>query len=55
MPEINPEIVSGGGNMNEDMLWEKFAESGSIVDYLLYSASKCETDLNDDNCRGNCS
>lgn len=41
--------------MNEETLWEKFAESGSVADYLLYSAAKNETDLNYDNNRGNCS
>ena len=28
--------------MNEDFLWSVFAESGSIEDYLLYSANKDE-------------
>ncbi len=26
--------------MNEDILWNNFAESGWIADYLLYSAYK---------------
>ena len=26
--------------MSEDILWNNFAESGWIVDYLLYSAYK---------------
>ena len=26
--------------MNENNLWEKFAESGSVQDYLAYSAAK---------------
>ncbi len=34
--------------MSEDILWDKFAESGSIEDYLRYSAAK---DGNYDNIR----
>ena len=33
--------------MSEDILWNKFAESGSIEDYLQYSAHKED---NHDNC-----
>lgn len=39
--------------MNENNLWEKFAETGSVQDYLAYSAAKCETDCSNDNSRGN--
>lgn len=37
--------------MNEDKLWINFTESGSISDYLLYSAAKndTETGLKNDN------
>ena len=28
--------------MNEDILWDKFTESGSIEDYLLYSVYRKE-------------
>lgn len=35
------------GNMSEDILWNKFAESGSVEDYLRYSAHKED---NHDNC-----
>ena len=31
--------------MNEDILWDKFAETGSIEDYLRYSA--CREDKHD--------
>lgn len=44
--------------MNDrESLWENFAESGRIADYLLYSSVKneSETDLKNDNIRGNCS
>ncbi len=37
--------------MKDDILWNKFAESGTIEDYLIYSADKERTD---DNNRGNC-
>ena len=33
--------------MNEEILWSIFAESGSVSDYLRYSANK---DENHDNC-----
>ena len=33
--------------LNEDILWDKFAGSGSIEDYLQYSAHKED---NHDNC-----
>lgn len=33
--------------MNEDILWDKFAETGSIEDYLQYSVHKED---NHDNC-----
>ncbi len=33
--------------MNEEILWDKFAETGSIEDYLRYSANKED---NHDNC-----
>jgi hypothetical protein len=33
--------------MEEDILWDKFAETGSIEDYLQYSAYKED---NHDNC-----
>lgn len=26
--------------MSEDILWNKFAESGSVEDYLIYSESR---------------
>lgn len=40
--------------MNENNLWEKFAESGSVQDYLAYSAAKNETaDCSNDYSRGN--
>ena len=31
--------------MNEDILWDKFAETGRIEDYLRYSA--CKEDKHD--------
>lgn len=33
--------------MNEEILWNKFAETGRIEDYLRYSANK---DNKNDNC-----
>lgn len=33
--------------MNEDILWDKFTESGSIEDYLRYSANR---EKDNDNC-----
>ena len=39
--------------MELEKLWEKFAESGCVADYLIYSAAKNETELNNDNSRGN--
>ncbi|MDD6278906.1 MAG: hypothetical protein ACI4JE_06525 [Ruminococcus sp.] len=41
--------------MSEDLLWEKFAASGSIADYLEYTAAKNLMENNNDNSRGNCS
>ena len=37
--------------MKADILWDKFAETGSISDYLTYSANK---DKKDDNNRRDC-
>lgn len=42
--------------MNEKILWEKFAESGKINDYIVYSEAKNETaEHKNDNSKGNCS
>lgn len=40
--------------MSEEGLWEKFAETGSIADYLRYTEAKSGMDLKNDNSRGNC-
>ncbi len=39
--------------MNEEILWDIFVKSGSVADYLRYSAAKNRTDLINDNSRGN--
>ena len=36
--------------MSDEILWNKFAESGKIADYLNYSSAK---EIKDDNSRGN--
>lgn len=41
--------------MDTQYLWEKFAETGKIADYLQYSAAKNEMDLVNADYRGNCS
>ncbi len=40
-------LFSAEGSVNEDIFWSIFVESGSIEDYLRYSASKED---NHDNC-----
>lgn len=41
--------------MDKEALWDKFSSTGSVADYLLYSAAenKSETDLKNDNTGGN--
>lgn len=40
--------------MKADILWDKFAETGSIADYLSYSAFSADKDKKDDNNRRDC-
>lgn len=39
--------------MNEEKLWDIFAESGRISDYLSYCREKRETESENDNAGGN--
>lgn len=41
--------------MNQEALWDKFSRTGSVADYLLYSAAKNKsgTDFNNGNTGGN--
>lgn len=41
--------------MNTESLWKKFAESGSVADYLQYCAARGNMDYKNDNIRRNCS
>ncbi len=38
---------------NKDSLWEKFAATGAVNDYLRYCEAKDEMDLNNADNRGN--
>lgn len=49
-------VSDGGAGMdNRDSLWEKFAKTGAVADYLRYSAAKNEMELKNADNRRNCS
>ncbi len=39
--------------MSEEILWEKFVQTGSIADYMAYSALKNKNEYENVNSRGN--
>lgn len=39
--------------MGDEILWERFAASGRIADYLAYRSAENKLESSDDNSRGN--